>query len=93
MHCLFQKILPAIHFPHQGHVLMGAVTLHQVVASDHDTSFDDLRTISSDDYIPRCDPDSSDNREDCERHFHQEERLEVHRHRRLAAREYEHFAV
>ena len=69
------------------------MTFHQVVASERDMTSDDLWTVSSDYYIPRSESESSDNGEDCKSCFHREERLEVHWQRRLAAREYEHFAV
>ena len=49
MCCLFQKILPSIHCFSWGDVLEGAVTLHQVVASNYGTSHDNLRRILSDD--------------------------------------------
>ena len=74
-------------------MLERAVTLYQVVASDCDASFDDLWTILSDDFVYHCESESSDNGEHCERRFFQEECLEIHKRRRLAAREYDHFAV
>ena len=47
----------------------GGLTLYQVVASDCNTSYDDLQKFLSDDFIPHCGSDSSDDGEDCERHF------------------------
>ena len=53
---------------------------------------DELRTQSSEDYVSRDDAGSSMGG-DCERRFHHSERMEVYRHRRLAAAEYEEFCV
>ena len=81
---------------YMGHLLNGVITLCRDVASACDLEsmggIDKLQMVSSDNYIPLADADS-DNEDDCEHHFHQEGRLEVHRLRRMATREYNHFSV
>ena len=69
--------------------------MYRVVASERDTEwadgFDELWTISSEDYTPRNNSDSSDMGDDRELHLHQEERLEVHQFQWIATWEYGHF--
>ena len=69
--------------------------MQRAVVSERNTEwadgFDQLWMVSSEDYIPRNNSDSSDMGDDCELHFHQEEQLEVHRFRRIATQEYGHF--
>ena len=55
-------------------------------------SEDDLRTVSSNAYVPLAEADS-DNDNDCERWFHWESRWEVQRERRMTAGEYSHFSI
>ena len=91
---LFVGLLPMVR--EVEYAVEGAEVLERVVATASELEAagvaDELRTQSSEDYVPRDDAGSSVGG-DCERRFHHSERMEVYRHRRLAAAEYEEFRV
>ena len=60
----------------------------RVVALVADEDEDAVRTVSSDDFVPDGDSDYSQTDYDTCLLVHRQERREVHRHRRLASREY-----
>ena len=60
----------------------------QLVTAGEEGKDDDLRTISSDNYVPLTDNSDSDNTDTTERLFHFAERPAVQRDWRVAAREY-----
>ena len=91
---LFVELLPMVR--EVEYAVEGAEVLERVVATASELEAagvaDELRTQSSEDYVSRDDAGSSLGG-DCERRFHHSDRLEVYRHRRLAAAEYEEFCV
>ena len=91
---LFLELLPMVR--EVEYAVEGAEVLERVVATASELEAagvaDELRTQSSEDYVSRDDAGSSLGG-DCERRFHHSDRLEVYRHRRLAAAEYEEFCV
>ena len=91
---LFVGLLPMVR--EVEYAVEGAEVLERVVATASELEAagvaDELRTQSSEDYVPRDDAGSSVGG-DCERRFHYSDRMDAYRHRRLAAAEYDEFRV
>ena len=84
LQALFSVVVRAISSVYRGRVLNGWRVVELVALEDEDA----VRTVSSDDFVPDGDSDNSQADYNAPFQAHRQERREVHRHRRLAAREY-----
>ena len=80
-------LLPLIEGVHQDWVLSGFWAL-QLVAAGEEGKDDDLRTVSSDEYVPLAGDSDSDNADTTERLFHLADHQAVQRDCRVAAQAY-----